>query len=699
METYKIVDEGEIALKKGKFVSEVFSQHQRSYGDKSAIKIENTACNILYNTMNNNDINKSKNVLLVGKVQSGKTSNLEMLSALSFDNDFNLLIIYGGYDNSLLDQTIQRFKQTFNIGENEYESDRPVMLTTESLEYIDDDYVSEIISMNRPIIITVLKRPVTLNKVNALLKKIDTENIKCFIIDDEGDQASLNTEKDKENNSSQTYLSITTMISLLNNPIYYTVTATPQANIFQSKYSELLPTEVHLIRPGDGYTGADFFHLNEDKVHVVPDTDKECLELGYLSDSLKEAIFYYIISSALLLQSNVRFTEMIIHSDRMKKGHENFFQICNNFIENIKLDFNNGNEKQVKIFYNTLRLLFSTSLFENVNNKYVWSEHLEKDIKNVVFALKFFIQNSDNKKNAESLKFCKYKIIIGGDLLQRGITFKHLITTYFTRWANKGTQDTVLQRARWFGYRGKVAEFCKIFTQNIIKFELANLATIENDLWDQFTLVENGQLSLNDVIINAGESMLTPARSNVIEINKKVFNKKWYNQKQGVFNLHQIKDNNDSINKFIANNTFVDSTLGSKISKVTNKISKIITRDFISLMEENKNIFDSHPFSITDIAKNISSEYVNVHLMFLAEDDYRNRSFSDEGKVSALQQGADKVDENTRTYLGDSSVLSDLDVPAIQVFKIKSKRHNEEYIQYMFSIHFSSKNTTFSRRD
>ncbi len=698
METYKIVDDCEISLKKGKFVSEVFSQHQQSYGDKSAIKIERTACNILYNAINRSDVNSAKNVLLVGKVQSGKTSNLEMLSALSFDNDFNLLIVYGGYDNSLLDQTIRRFKKTFTIGEFEYDSDRPYMINVDLLEHIDDNFIAEMISMNRPIIISVLKRPGNLNKVNNFLKNINTENIKCFIIDDEGDQASLNTEKDKENNSSQTYLSITTMISLLKNPIYYTVTATPQANIFQSKYSELLPTEVHLIRPGDGYTGADFFHLSEDKIHVVPDEDKECSELGYLSDSLKDAIFYYIISSALLLQSNIRFTEMIIHTDRTKKGHDNFFQICNNFIENIKLDFSNGNEKQIEIFYNTLKKLFNSSLFENVNNKYDWNKIIEKDIKNVVFSLKFFIQNSDNKKNAETLEICKYKILIGGDLLQRGITFKHLITTYFTRWANKGTQDTVLQRARWFGYRGKVADFCKIFTQNIIKFELANLATIENDLWDQFTLVENGQLRLNDVVINAGESLLTPARSNVIEINKKVFNKKWYNQKQGVFDLHQIKDNNDSINKFIKNNTFVDSTLASKISKVTNRFSKVNTIDFITLMEENKNIFDSHPFSFSDIAKNINSEYVNVHLMFLSESDYRNRSFND-GKVSALQQGADKVDENKRTYLGDSSVLGDLDVPAIQIFKIKSKSHSEEYIQYMFSIHFSSKNTTFSRKD
>ena len=52
--------------------------------------------------------------MLVGKVQSGKTSNLELLTALAFDNGYNILVIYGGYDTSLLKQTTERFMDTFD---------------------------------------------------------------------------------------------------------------------------------------------------------------------------------------------------------------------------------------------------------------------------------------------------------------------------------------------------------------------------------------------------------------------------------------------------------------------------------------------------------------------------------------------------------------------------------------------------------
>ena len=47
----------------------------------------------------------------------------------------------------------------------------------------------------RPIIIATLKRPPALQKVNDCLAKLDKNQIKAFIIDDEGDQASLNTKK------------------------------------------------------------------------------------------------------------------------------------------------------------------------------------------------------------------------------------------------------------------------------------------------------------------------------------------------------------------------------------------------------------------------------------------------------------------------------------------------------------------------
>ena len=103
---------------------------------------------------------------------------------------------------------------------------------TATLNLLNADNISTLISSNRPIILLTMKRPDAMKKVNAFLKRIQELKIKAFIIDDEGDQTSLNTKKDKQNDASATYREIKHMKKALNDPLYLAVTATPQANIF-----------------------------------------------------------------------------------------------------------------------------------------------------------------------------------------------------------------------------------------------------------------------------------------------------------------------------------------------------------------------------------------------------------------------------------------------------------------------------------
>ena len=83
-----------------------------------------------------------------------------------------------------------------------------------------------------PIIIITMKRSTAMKKTNALLKKISDLNLKTFIIDDEGDQAGPNIAKDKQKEMSATYKQIVRMKSILKDPPYLSVTATPHVNIF-----------------------------------------------------------------------------------------------------------------------------------------------------------------------------------------------------------------------------------------------------------------------------------------------------------------------------------------------------------------------------------------------------------------------------------------------------------------------------------
>lgn len=704
------------AIKYDKYKELVFEKQKNDYGIESANKNLLTATKIISNSIKrklqfNEKVNN--NTLLVGKVQSGKTSNLEMISALAFDNGFNLLIIYGGYDGILLEQCVSRFSNTFETDndENEYPH---LFSTDQDLSIIDNAFIDNAIDENRPIIICSMKRPQAINKINNVLEKLIRTKIKAFIIDDEGDQASLNTNKKQfvdENGKSlgsSTYLAICKMKRLLNNPIYFSVTATPEANIFQPEISELIPYTVQLIAPANLYTGADVFHLNSEKhIKIISDVDNNSVDSGVLIDSLKNAINYYIVCSALLLDYDINNTEMIVHVYKEKNGHKKLSTIIESYIQNLYDCIKNSNEEDLNDCFTEIKTIYNNEYFDNeFLQEHPWNSKLENQIKIIIKKnIKTILQNSDGKLDTKQVKSFRYKIYVGGDLLQRGITFKCLICTFFARWAKKGNMDTNLQRARWFGYRSTYIDFCKVFTTEEIKNEFTNLANVENDLWSQFAMAENGQIQLSDIVIDAEETNLNPTRSNVAIYKKTKFSKMWNNQLYASFDLNQIEKNNaafENLRKSCEN--IVSTSVGRLDNHISAYISIISKDKFLEFIKNTLYIFDNNPFNGINNLTNAFKDYEEVCLEFMygeALNDYRKRSFNQNQKISALQQGADSIDINKQKYKGDAYVIGKNDLPCVQIFKVVPEINGEikyEFKQFMFSIHFPVNRAIFVKK-
>lgn len=703
MEIYKIQGLSPV-IKYGFYEELVNKKHIESYGEKSASNILKNSTKILKKAIDQyNTIDKTNNVLLVGKVQSGKTSNLEMISALAFDNKYNILVIYGGYDNHLLRQSEKRFKETFDI--DDYNDTCPHLITTEldNFDFFTDDFLQDAINENRPIIFVSLKRPKALSMINEALSRIKITKYKGFIIDDEGDQASLNTKKNKVDDASATYAEIRNMKNIMNNPIYFSVTATPQANIFQHDLSVLKPDSISLIPPADSYTGADVFHLVENNISIVEQTDIDNLENGELVQSLKNAINYYLISSAILYDMGIMDSDMIVHTYREINGHWLLYEIIHTYIENLT-DCINNDDEDLDYFINDIKKIYTNEFFDaSYLATYPWNDHLVSNIKKVIKRTVVIQQNSQNALDENIVKFYKHKICIGGDLLQRGITFKHLVTTFFTRWAINGNMDTSLQRARWFGYREEYIKLCKVFTTKTIKMEFAHLATIENDLWNQFALIEKGEMNIDQVIIDAEETSLNPTRKNVAEYKKVTFAKKWNNQVYASFDENIIKQNNDLFEKLIENVDFENSSIGRTDGGISTHFGYIDGNDFIKFVNQTSYIFEQSPFNKNDIKKLLSDEKICIQLMYGNElPPYRTRSFLN-GKISALQQGADTTNVAKQHYQGDSNVIADNKVICIQVFKVVPKNDDstldKNKMQYMYSMHFSSNHIVFAKKN
>lgn len=700
----------ELTINYGKYTELVHKKQVASYGEDSANNILENIKNKFNNSLiqlNNPD--KNNNILFVGKVQSGKTSSLEMFTALAFDNGYQMSIIYGGYDSSLLSQTRKRFSKTFDVPQNPtLDDENAIVFSTEdtaTLNLLNADNVSTLISSNRPIILLTMKRPDAMKKVNAFLKRIQELKIKAFIIDDEGDQASLNTKKDKQNDASATYREIKHMKKALNDPLYLAVTATPQANIFLNEYSAVKPDDIMLIDPAVGYCGASVYHQTSDLIDIVNDDISDITSGISMPNSLRNAINYFIVASAIkkniASDKKANYSDMIVHSHRTTTHHKILYNMINSYIEDLKNC----------ILYDSSDLGGRLNIFKNCYDEYFYEKYnanfsfnnIKENILTVIKQIKPILKNSKggNSQIIENLTY--HKIYVGGDLLQRGVTFENLIATYFTRWAKTGgNMDTNLQRARWFGYRSKYIDLCKIFMTKDISVEFYGLAETEEDLWEQFYQIEQHEKNISDVVIVSPEySNQKPCRRNVADYKKLKFNNRWLKQKFCIADINQINHNNKLIEDLKTNYKVYNTTNGRKDGKVSASYVCVPPENLVNLLHSIEGIFENNPFGGIDICNAITKCSYDIPIVFIAKDNNQPRIrslYPGDLEIKVLQQGADNIDPNKVIYEGDAAVIIDKNKFNMQIHKIEpyDKQNNKKYKeQYMFAIYSPSETSYY----
>lgn len=708
MEQYKIEYSSPQPFTEGRFFELIHKKHIDAYTLKGANNIVQNVRSTYSRLLRQLTTESNHNSLLVGKVQSGKTSNLELLTALAFDNGYNLLIIYGGYDTELLRQCTERFGATFDSasGDDIVESDTPIVFTTNTvtkgsnpIACLTADFAVDLLEEGRPIIITCLKNSRVLSKVNRLLRTlVNVPNIKPFIIDDEGDQASLNTAKKKEKGT-PTYNAIKAMKGILGNPLYLSVTATPQANIFQDDISALIPASVHLIQPGVGYNGASIYHLSENEIIQSIAEEQSSTTI---SDPLRKAIYYFIVASAIKQlmaeKKKEKLSDMIIHVDRKVSEHGALYSCVNDELKNIKAAFENKDDDVdgYTFYLNKLKNSYTLYTSEVIQSLFPFDNALLEELAICIKKTGVILQNGLGKETKETERTKWHKIYIGGDLLQRGLTFPNLIVSYFTRFAKSGgNMDTTLQRARWFGYRSKYLDLCKIFTTDEISKEFTVLAEVEDDLWEQFEDVEKGLLEIKDIIIQAENTKQKPTAKNKAKFKKISFRNRWVKQKFIVTNDTERSTNNEYIQNLITSVTnWTKTTNGSNIGVETAQYTIFTAEQLNGLIQSIETAFDREPFNKATIKELVGTSDIPVILMWTDDDNKtRYRSiYQDAAKdrIKALHQGANTTDIEKLTYLGDQKVVVDPNKINIQIHYISpglSKHDRLGKDQYMFAIY------------
>lgn len=452
--------------------------------------------------------------LVVGYVQSGKTANMTAVIAKAVDAGYNLIVLLAGVTNKLRAQTQRRLEQDIVSRHSELWQ----LYTT------DEDKGDFTAPNNRSFTMPVDGRAqlIVMKKVTsrlaAFLKTIKKSpkilrSLKILIIDDECDQASVNSSSD-EYNMTKINEKIRQILEELPAVSYVGYTATPFANVFINPFphnkdtlDDLYPEDfiTALPRPKDYFGAKEVFGSppddaesetdNEaglDMVRTIPAGSVGKLQpptlkskdgfFPQLTPDLEDAISWYLLTCAIRRRRNQSGSHMtmLIHTSPFVIQHKRMAEIVQNWVDVSKKDIMAGRG----------------DVFTRM--KSLWDEEVERmpldtrwpalngpgdllpELNEVLNHLELAIENGESFTRLDYTGGAKTYIVVGGSVLARGLTLEGLSVSYFLRTAKQ--YDTLLQMGRWFGYRHGYGDLPRLWTTAGLESDFRALAQIEEEI-------------------------------------------------------------------------------------------------------------------------------------------------------------------------------------------------------------------------
>lgn len=298
--------------------------------------------------------------MVMGNVQSGKTANMAALMAMAADYGWNMFVILSGTKENLRQQTMARLFRDLTNQEcdlNWGSIDNPEQQEAHGKRPEHKNFRE---NSNIRYISVCLKQKTRLeNLIGWLRMHHPTQGLmKVLVIDDEADQASINTNAQnprnaRNNNDELDPTVINGLIKQLVNQIdsegnaianrflamnYIGYTATPYANVLNEvERDSLYPRHFisYLNTPAEYFGPQQIFGCQDnpefnglDIIRNVPDTDVSDIKeiqngkTDVLPSSLRDALFWFICSIACMRKwQYAKPISMLIHASRLTSDH------------------------------------------------------------------------------------------------------------------------------------------------------------------------------------------------------------------------------------------------------------------------------------------------------------------------------------------------------------------------------------------
>lgn len=544
--------------------------------DAAVDTLENNCHWILNHLKRDTRVSGAIKGLVMGSVQSGKTANMIGLVTMAAHYDWNIFIILSGTIDNLRKQTRDRFYADLSqsggvswhvldyTGKPEYMKD-----ISDGTRYLSDDLslnsyqngVQSFLWMHRYVIVCLKNS----RRLSNLIKWLHANparaaRMRIVVIDDEADQASINTVKMQEVQDEEE-IERTAVNQLIidlvrgndeeGNPStapfqamnYISFTATPYANVLNEAYEEsLYPKNFICSLPeSKEYFGAkaiwgsktDENYSGLNIVRTVPDSEVKEVKLLHkgqaytLPSEFQNAIAWFLCAAAILRKrGHKKPISMLVHTTSIQNGHFEEYDVLRSWLlresqtgKIIKLC-----EEVYKRESNEFRLEDLSdgypeyAAINQVNDHFPDFAELCSEVKELLSEI-VNIEMDDNKElsyTTKGLHLCVDNcrankvaeegtylrivypsseqlalmnkapvfIVMGGNTLARGLTLEGLTCTYFARNVNQA--DTLMQMARWFGYRHGYELLQRIWMPMGVQEKFELIAEIDEKLKAEF---------------------------------------------------------------------------------------------------------------------------------------------------------------------------------------------------------------------
>ncbi len=462
-----------------------------------------------------------KSFVIYGEPQSGKTEMMIALTAKLLDIGSKIVIALLNDSVQLLGQNLERFQRSG---------------IAPSPKKFSEILSPEVAIGDHQWVIFCKKNSKDLQK---LIHKLDGHYDRV-IIDDEADYATPNSKVNKKEKSKINEL---TEKLIGNEGVYIGVTATPARLDLNKTHAN---QNEHWIDfpPHSNYTGQDiFFPVSTEnlpyRLTFLPD-------VGDDPKHLREAIFSFMVNVGYLntvVNEPEKNYSILVHTSSKTADHTvDYRQVIKTF-EALKDEDNSNHESYFK------------RIWEIANERY--PDHAQEitkyaiansDRNNVV------VMNSDKEVNAADNRTATdptapFTVVIGGNIVSRGVTFNSLLSMFFTRDVkHKLQQDTYIQRARMFGSRNDYLNYFELIIpktlyldwQKCFIFHRLSLESRKQNkmspVWldgERITAVSAASIDKTNVVVDRGEMSFQLFEFNQEDIEEIL--------KQGIKPIQKIK--------------------------------------------------------------------------------------------------------------------------------------------------------------